>query len=302
MQAIEQRRERVRAVGFDLEAQPREAVEACNLCGHSSWCTVAWEDRYGLPAPTQLCRRCGLMMLSPRMHESAYGDFYQRWYRPLVSAWHGRLIDAATVQDDQRVYADQLMRFLAPRLAGQQVETLLDVGGSTGVVSEAAVKQLGTRATVLDPSDDELAEAKSKGLDVLPGLIEHLDPAAHGQFDLVLLCQTIDHLLDVKGSLAKLRSMLKPEGRVYVDVVDVRMVVRRAGSLVEAFKTDHAYSLVRETCEAMLACAGLEIEAMMIMPDGVHVGYLCKAGTVDDAAWEGLDGQAMLDEVRQWQV
>lgn len=288
-------------MGFDLESQPRERVERCNLCGETPRCTVAWEDRYGLPATTDLCRRCGLMGLNPRMTEAAYGDFYGKWYRPLVSAWHGRLIDATTVQVDQKVYAEQLMQFLSPQLTGQ-VNTILDVGGSTGIVAKAAVDALGAKATVLDPSPEELDEARKLGLDTIPGLIEHLDASEHGTFDLVLLCQTIDHLLDVRGSLAKLRDMLGENGRFYVDFVDVRMVVARAGRLVDALKTDHAYSLVRETCEALLAAAGLEIEASMVMPDAVHVGYLCRAGEPDDSAWQQLDGEAMLDEVRRWQV
>ena len=39
------------------------------------------------------------------MTADAYGRFYDGIYRPLVSAFHGRLIDAATIQAEQREYA-----------------------------------------------------------------------------------------------------------------------------------------------------------------------------------------------------
>ena len=68
-----------------------------------------------------MCRRCGLGFLSPRLTAAEYGAFYEDVYRPLVSAFHGRRIDAETVQDDQRGYAAELVELLRarPRLAGR---------------------------------------------------------------------------------------------------------------------------------------------------------------------------------------
>ena len=69
------------------------------------------------------------------MTAQAYGRFYDGVYRPLVSAFHGRLIDAHTIQAEQREYAVERAAFLRPFVAGAGLGTMLDIGGSTGVVA-----------------------------------------------------------------------------------------------------------------------------------------------------------------------
>jgi hypothetical protein len=61
-----------------------------------------------------MCRRCGLGFLSPRL-TARVRAFYEDVYRRSVSAYHGRRIDAETVQVDQRDYADELVGCLRER-------------------------------------------------------------------------------------------------------------------------------------------------------------------------------------------
>ena len=128
------RSDRIEAVAYDYDGREKEPVERCNLCGSEDTVEASTVGRYGFAQPLRLCRRCGLAFLSPRLTEREYADFYRDVYRPLVSAYHGRLIDAETVQVEQREYADELVAFLRENLSGSP-ETILDVGGSTGVVS-----------------------------------------------------------------------------------------------------------------------------------------------------------------------
>jgi SAM-dependent methyltransferase len=148
-----------------------------------------------------MCARCGLFFLSPRLTDREYIEFYARFYRPLVSAYHGRLIDARTVQDEQRAYATELVDFLRAHLTTPP-RSVLDVGGSTGVVARIVQDAFGSTATVLDPSPDELAVAASAGLETIGGFAEDL-ASGERRWELVLLCQTIDHLLDVRSILRR---------------------------------------------------------------------------------------------------
>src|SRR6478672_8137131 len=93
--AADIRKHRIEALGYDYRARPKRQVEHCNLCGEGIFVTLVHVDRYGYPATAQACRACGLSFLNPVMTGEAYGEFYQGVYRPLVSAYHGRLIDAA---------------------------------------------------------------------------------------------------------------------------------------------------------------------------------------------------------------
>ena len=272
-----ERQRRLDAVGFDYARQPKvDAV--CDLCGGERLATIARTDRYGFDARTVACLRCGNAFMSPRMTESAFGAFYASTYRPLVSAFHGRVIDAQSVEEDQRPYAHALVELLGPTLDNRKALRVLDVGGSTGVIAEALNDAFGARTTVIDPAPDEVERARARGLDAIVGTMEAFE-AGSERFDLVTICQTIDHLLEVGRSLENIRSLLAEGGLVFVDIVDFRAAYLRAWSIEAATKIDHPHSLTEPTIEAYLARAGLHPLLRDYAPDHLHVGYVCEATT-----------------------
>ncbi len=282
--------EQIAALGYDYYAQATQRIVACNLCGPRGRAVeVAARDRYGYPATFVVCRCCGLGYLCPRLSATQYAHFYSEIYRPLVSAYHGRRIDAETVQVDQRGYAAELAEFLLPQLPSSP-RTILDVGGSTGVVARILAQRLNARATVLDPSPDELAVARAAGMETVAGLVEDFDPGER-RWDLVLLCQTIDHLLDVRGTLTALRRMTADGGRAFVDIVDVDILLRRTGSIEQVVKIDHPYYLTRPTAAAYFALAGFVIVAERLSDDG-HRGFVLAPGACAEPEWAALEAAA----------
>lgn len=288
------RERRIQKVGFDYGAQPKRDASICNLCGAHRFVVLSHRDRYGFAAQTCGCLRCGLVFLHPVMTAEAYSRFYARTYRPLVSAYHGRRIDVRTIQEEQRAYARQKVTFLEPHLAGRQQQTLIDIGGSTGIVAQALASAFGLRATVLDPAPLEIAEARALGVETITTLLEEFDPGGR-QFDIVTMCQTIDHLLDVSGALGKVLRLLRSEGMLYLDIVDFRAAYLRAWNVDEAIKIDHPYYLTDATMGTYLRRAGFEVVRMEFAADHLHIGYLCRKGQADPDA---LPPSA--DVARQW--
>jgi methyltransferase family protein len=291
------RAQRIAALGFDYDAQPKEWVSACNLCGATTFVVLNRRDRYGYPAQADACSRCGLVFLNPRMTAEAYGRFYDGTYRPLVSAYHGRLIDAQTVQDEQREYAadrEQFVRpFVAPggsgasqdppRRSGGRFETMLDIGGSTGVVASHFAKAFGLTATLIDPAPLEVAQAKQFGIETISGLVEANDFGGR-RFDLVLICQTVDHLLDIAGTLKKVRELLTAHGLLFIDIVDFRAAYLRNWSVDEGIKIDHPFYLTEQTMPAYLRRAGFEVLRTDYAADHLHVSYICRGTDPDRGA------------------
>jgi len=265
---------RIAALGYDYAKQPVQVHGACNLCGGERFVTVTHRDRYGYPARADGCLRCGLVFLNPVMTADAYAEFYGEIYRPLVSAYHGRLINAETIQGEQREYAAVCAELLAPHLENRGAKTLLDVGGSTGVVAHHLKERFSLNATVIDPAPLEIDVARKLGLRTLTGFVEECDPGEQ-QYDLITLCQTIDHLLDVSLSLRKIRSLLCEGGLFFVDIVDFRAAYRRNGSVQEAIKIDHPFYLTEETALAFLRRCGFDVLAVDYAADHLHVGYVC---------------------------
>ena len=292
------RRDRIAALGFDPAAQERVRVERCNLCHGTAFTVLTHRDRYGFPSGASACSRCGLVFLDPVMTARAYGRFYAGTYRPLVSAYHGRLIDAQTIQDEQRAYAVERGDLLARYLDPGRHRTLLDIGGSTGVVAHALGRRFGLEATVIDPAPLEAAAAQALGLETIEGLVEEVDLGSR-RFDVVIICQTVDHLLDAAGTLRRTRQLLTNGGLLFVDIVDFRAAYLRNWSVEDAVKIDHPYYFTESTIAAYLRLAGFEILRTDYAADHLHVSYVARPG---DAAADALppehDVCDMLREVR----
>jgi hypothetical protein len=294
------RRERIAALAYDYAGQPKEALAACNLCGGATFVVITHQDRYGFPAQAHACSTCGLVFLNPRLTVEAYTKFYEAVYRPLVSAYHGRLIDAHTIQAEQRDYASDRAECLRPFMS-PRMKTLLDIGGSTGVVAAHIAKEFGLTGTLIDPAPLEVAEARRFGLGTITGFVEQHDFKGQA-FDLVLICQTVDHLLDIAGTLQRVRALLTDRGRLFIDIVDFRAAYLRNRSVEGAVKIDHPYYLTESTMTAYLRGAGCEVLRSDYAADHLHISYVCEPARPDpDALPDNRDVAAMLREIRSIQ-
>jgi 2-polyprenyl-3-methyl-5-hydroxy-6-metoxy-1,4-benzoquinol methylase len=292
------RRARIAALGYDYASQPRQTVAACNLCGSASFVVITQRDRYGYPAPAHACTRCGLVFLNPRLTAAGYARFYDGVYRPLVSAFHGRLIDARSIQGEQQEYAVDRADFMRPFVDGLRGQTLLDIGGSTGVVAAHVARQFGLRGTLIDPAPLEIEEARQFGLETIAGLVEEYDFGGR-RFDLVLICQTVDHLLDVAGTLTRVRQLLTEHGLLFIDIVDFRAAYLRQWSVEDAIKIDHPYYLTQETMTAYLRRSGFEVLRAGFAVDHLHVSYICRPAALDAGAIPAAaQVEALLHEIR----
>lgn len=284
----------VEQVGFDYAERKTERVRSCNLCGSTKSVAVTQRDRYGFPATMRMCIRCGLGFLSPRMTRSEYSAFYASVYRPLTNAFRGKEFDAQRLQRSQRQYAEKVAGFLASALP-RAPRSILDVGGSTGVAAAAVGARFGAPATVLDPSPDELQTAAAAGLETISSLAEDFEPRGR-RWDLVMLCQAIDHLLDVTATLESLRRVVAPGGHAFVDFQDVMHVARRRKSVEAAVKIDHPYYLTHETMRGFFDRVGFEPVAEL---DGRR--FVLAPTTPREPDWHALRiaAEANLRELRE---
>lgn len=248
---------------FDYyDTAPKEVVSECNLCGGRRFLPAGLIDRYELIAPTVRCAACYLRFLYVRMTEPAYRDFYEQGhYRSLLSTHFGREINAHTIEAEQAVYADRLSTWLLPHVSEVTGGLLLDLGGSTGVVAEHLCKAFDLDGTVVEPSEAEAQRAHSRGLNTVAARLQDFKTTSH--YDLVTLCQTVDHLLDIKADLARIRKWVSKRGLLFVDFVEDCPP-----------KIDHPFYLSTDTMHAYLVQAGFKRVAQERSADGIHMNVL----------------------------
>jgi len=296
---LETRRERCRPVVQLLSRVERQFVSRCNLCGSENSCVIAYQDRYGLPVRTALCVSCGLIYLMDRFTQGGYSDFYlDGAYRKLTSAFAGSVATIADLQADQAAYARQLVRFLDRRVPQRPGVRLLDIGGSSGEVAKELSDRFGLEGTVLDPSREEIEAARRQGLNGIIGSAETWETC--DRFDVVLLCRTIEHLYDLRATMAKVRRYLAPDGLFYCDFLDYMELCRMTGAPQTVSKVDHCCWLTLQTAPAVLRAMGFEIVSLHVVPKPQFVGCLlrpCEPEAVRPMAW--ADAQPLIRDLQQ---
>ena len=295
---LKERRERCKPVAQSLAGIPRQMVLRCNACGSDHNAVIAYSDRYGLPIRTAMCTACGLVYLMDRFTQEGYSDFYREGaYRKITSAFAGSVATIEDLQADQAQYAKNLSRFLDGRLPGREQVRLLDVGGSSGEVALELVQRLGVQATVLDPSQEEIEAARKQGLNGVVGSAETWD--TDERFDIVMMCRTIEHLFDLRATMAKIRRLLSPGGLFYCDFLDYLELCRMTGHPQTVSKVDHCYWMTMETAPALFRSMGFEVVSLHLVPKPQFIGLLlreCEPVAIEPMRWNEV--QPILRDVQ----
>ena len=255
-------------------------IQYCNICGSKENTILSVQDRYGLPIRTTLCDKCGLIYLIDRPDQHGYKLFYAKYYRLLVSAYWGSKVNNKQIVNHQIGFTEKLKVILKGLIDFEQKKSLLDIGGSTGMIAYEFAQLYDLEATVLDPSEEELRIAESKGLETVCGFIEDYEP--NHSFDIILFLQTIDHVMDLKKTLKQITSMLSDDGIFIVDTVNLPTVITDQTNLVNYFKIDHCYYFTNEFARSLLESSGLKILYTDIASWPGHSMFVCqKMGTFE---------------------
>lgn len=294
---LAQRRKRCEPARQRLLAVHRECIAECNVCGSQKNVIIAERDRYGLPLRTVLCAGCGLIYLVDRLSAGGYGTFYQDGiYRDISSAFLGVQHSVAQIQANQADYGRHLVATLRGLVNLKAGASLLDIGGSAGIVSLEFRSAFGVRAVVLEPSAEEAGAARKAGLETVQGSIE--DWSTDEKFDLILLCRSVEHFSDLKTALANIRRLLAPNGLFYCDIADFMELCRLTGAPETIAKIDHCYWLSHDTAPAIFRAAGLEVVTTNLVFRSGQVGFLMRP--CEPLPVPPLDPQWVQDRIRRF--
>ncbi|MFO0945997.1 MAG: class I SAM-dependent methyltransferase [Planctomycetota bacterium] len=244
---------------FPYSAADYEEID-CNLCGSHDGHAVGTRDRNGLAVRTVLCKRCGLIYLSPRMTPAWYAKYYEIEYRRQMAAFLGRETHGTLLarQNQQRGHA----RFLTEYLRHAGVNTrkrILEIGSSTGGVLAGLGQAFHADIVGVEPSSIEAEFATSRNIPTKVGLFEEISFTSADRFDLIVCTQSFNHLLDPRGTTSKIANLLGKDGLFLLECMDFLQLCRFWGERERAIQIDHTYMFVQETLVAMLSVCGLEV-------------------------------------------
>jgi len=157
-------------------------------------------------------------------------------------------------------------RLLALALEGQPGD-ILDVGCSSGYLARPLAAS-GARVVGLELDAAAAAEARQVCEQVLVGDVESMElPFAAASFDVVLCGDLVEHLRDPGATLARLRSFLRPAGRLVLTTPNVANWAMRLSLLVGRWRyTDrgildrtHTHLFTRKTLVETIEGAGYRV-------------------------------------------
>ena len=191
------------------------------------------------------CVACSLVVLAPSDPVPEVEQFYRGVEDPLyLREERGRV----------RTF-DRLADEIGELRGGGR---LLDVGCYTGVFLERAQRR-GWEVTGLEPSQWAAGVARSRGLNVLEGLLaeSNLPPES---FDVVTVWDAIEHFGDPRAEIDRLARLLKPGGLLALSTMDVESgFARLLGPRWPWFMRMHLYYFSPDTLRALLAQCNLEV-------------------------------------------
>ncbi len=213
------------------------------------------------------CRGCRCIFQHPLPPEPALAGFYPEEYW-----WDGAagnrgaasgMLARAELLYRETVVRDHV-RFVARCAgAGGSGLRLLDIGCGSGTFLAMAGRR-GFQPCGMDVSERAVAAARRQyGLDVRHGGIGSAlwEPAS---FDLVTMFHVLEHVRDPRGALDYARGLLKPSGRLVVQVPNARSLQARAfGTRWYGLDVPrHLINFSADGLEILLREAGLEIRAV----------------------------------------
>jgi len=186
----------------------------CLLCGSDHHHLFAKTESFGYPLVYDQCENCGLVFQSQAESQAADPEFYATTYRRIYQAHEEPTAKDLWVQSQRAQHLIESLKSLGVR----EINTLLDIGASAGVLLQAFHQAFACRTTGVEPGDAYRAFAEQKGITMFPS-VEALIAAGPERFDLVSLSHVLEHLPDPVGMLRQIRAeLLSEDGLLLLEV------------------------------------------------------------------------------------
>jgi SAM-dependent methyltransferase len=202
-----------------------------------------------MPPCVYRCDGCGLVFVHPPPTSDVLHGHYNQGESSRVEYY------LAAEPADRRTFVEVLDRVARLLPAGGR---LLDVGPNVGTSLALAVER-GWRATGVELNVRAARYCREqRGLDVAVGTLESVELPGES-FDLVLMLDVIEHVLDPPATLRRVRDLLRDGGVLVVSTPDISGWAAR---VFQVKPDEHLFYFGPATLTALLRAAGFRVDAV----------------------------------------
>lgn len=218
----------VNCITHTTTMQPNTPV-FCSVCGSNEH-TFYTETNALMHKPNHerfefhQCDHCHSVFLTNPVSEDRLEHYYTKYYLPYRgSAPWGRFRDF--VDGSQRRLDKRRVRVVSRAANTSQTIDLLDVGCGNPTFLRAANETLNVRCTGMDFSDKGWANDADTDLNLIQSTFEAFDTPQ--RFDVITLWHYLEHDYNLPQTARKLYDLLKPGGKLIVEVPDYQSLTAR---------------------------------------------------------------------------
>ncbi len=238
-------------------------MRACEVCGASEFRAIGDKEGHHFFR----CARCGLERIDPQPTDETLAKIYGEHY---YDSW-ALHTDADVVEQLKRSTFRRVLRGVGEHGSGK----LLDCGAATGFLMGVA-KELG-----YDVYGVELAEFGAKkiaerfGADhSFQGQLEDA-PFAKGSFEVITMCDYLEHVRDPVGILERANALLRPGGKLALTVPHVGSLSQRTmGMRWPNYKVEHLFYFSKKNLQRLLESTGFGSYRAMTLVKTLNLRYI----------------------------
>lgn len=246
----------------------RHLVELpCPGCGQRDPELIWRHDRYFLRVNLSTCRHCGMCYLARGLSGDTQEQFYTQLYPRLMrqpptskAMWNYRLLAGYRFSEISAVIG--------------QCNSVLDIGAGLGFFLDACRAHGYERYMGLEPGGPQRDHAVA-----VLGLGEHvraagLDEQTQLPFAprLVTLFHVLEHLQEPGKALARIATLMDPEGWLVIEVPDIGADWPELG--LQQVHISHRSYFCQQTLEALLGANGFYVQRWCREAYGIYEGNL----------------------------
>ncbi|HEX3026861.1 MAG TPA: class I SAM-dependent methyltransferase, partial [Clostridia bacterium] len=249
-----------------LQARTRERIynrlasgkialeEVACPCGGKEFLLLSEKERFGLPVKIVMCKRCGIILQSPRMAQEGFDDFYSGDFSDLAFN-----INAVSPEDyffwRKKDGPPVIHEYLKDILTADS--HLLEIGCGAGGILDY-FRQIGCKVTGIDLDENYISYGRSLGLDLYCCHTRDFISNESRKFDIVILAHVLEHFLDIEKELSDIKKLIMPGGYLYVELPGIKgfSLEYHQFDFLNSLQLAHTYYFDRDTFVQMMSWYG----------------------------------------------
>lgn len=196
------------------------------------------------------CTNCGLLYMDTGATQKDFLDYYKYG---AVAPKYNKMFGKEDTDD----YYQHLCKLIEPYI--DKRSSILDIAGAWGEFA-SYMKTLGYEdITDMDPAEKCISYAKEHGVKTLMTDSTDMRDIREESFDLVILNHSLEHIIDIDGTMRNIGRVLKDKGYLFIEVPDVEGYANEEAAPFNFLTYEHVLHMSMNDIDNLAGIYGYEI-------------------------------------------